>query len=242
MTVSLGDIIFNTDDLDDDGVLWYCRVDGWDKLDQRTTALSPPAQHGQRTAENLYSARSMTMFGTAVSEDLTGYWAALNHLQATTDVLTVFTDPPLILTMEEEVDKQMAVLRTGLFSKRTDSTVLTFELTLSADDPFKYAAVLKTLNTSGVAVNAGTKRTFPVFTQTGASAALTLTNGANTWSSAPLPVGTVIDFNDLSVTGPLDTNYFGLVVPSSTWFPLATGNNTLSATVAGTWSWRDAWL
>lgn len=240
MTVSLGDIEFNTDVPDADGVLWYVNVDGWDKLDQRTSAISLPAQHGERTVENLYSSRSLTLFGTAKSEDAVGYWDAQSHLTALTNVLTIFADPPLLLKQDEEVEKQMTVLKTGLLIRCIDETVMQFELTMRADDPFKYATAESSLATGGVAFNAGTIATPLTFT-TSSSGAPTFTNGAQSWSAGTLPSGTVIDFKALSVLNG-STNYFGSVVPGSTWFLLDPGSSTLSSTVAGTWTWRSRWL
>ena len=134
----------------------------------------------------------------------------------------------------------MSVLRTGFLTRCIDTTVLQFEVTLRADDPLKYAAIQSSLNTSGVAVNAGIFATFPVFTLS-AGGSPTLTNGAQSWSAGALPSGTVIDFKAMTILSGT-TNYFSAWTPGGTWFGLDSGNNTLTSTVAGTWTWRSAWL
>lgn len=240
MSVWLGDIEFNSDIADSDGVRWYVDVDGWDKLDNRTSILTLPARHGERTAENLYGSRSISLMGTAASQTAVGYWAALNHLSALSNVLTVFASSPLLLSVDEEVEKQMSVLRSGFLSRCIADTVLQFELTLRADDPFKYAAIQSSLATAGVAVNAGTIITYPTFTLS-AGGSPTFTNGAQSWSAGALLSGTVIDFKAMTILNG-STNYFSAWTPGGTWFGLNPGNNTLTSTVAGTWTWRSAWL
>src|SRR5262245_23713772 len=133
--ISLGNIDFNTEIPDSDDVLWYCRVDGWDTLEQRVDTFGRPTEHGGITGANLYDARSLSLIGTAVAEDADGYWAAYNGIVTETNYLNPFTDDELLLTIDEDVAKRMRVLRTGLQRRCVESEqILAFELTLRADD------------------------------------------------------------------------------------------------------------
>jgi len=242
MTVfTLGSIGFNSGTPDGDGLLWYGYVDGWDLLENRVEDYNRPAQHGAITTTNLYNSRGMTVFGTAEGQDSTDYWIAKNKINGETNALTQFAAPELILTHTEDVSKQMVVYRTSLRTTCIEQKHLQFELTLRADDPFKYASTPTTLATSGTAVNAGNATTYPTFTLTG-SGTPTLTLGSRTVNAtAALPAGTVIDMGRITVLSGT-TNYFGNMNPASQFFGFAPGNNTVSSTVAGTWSWRSAWL
>lgn len=241
MTFSLGSIDFNDDIADGDGVRWYVDVDGWDTLSNRVSDVSFPSKHGGRVTQNLYEPRQLTLKGTAAASDVEGYWAARNTLTSVTNVLTSFTDLPLLLTVPEEVDKQMAVLRTSLLMRCIDDIVMQFELTLRADDPFKYATTVSTLTTSGSAVNGGTAPTYPTFelTSTGTP---TLTAGTQSWSaSASIPSGTVIDMGTMTAVNGV-TSHLAKVNLASDWIFLPPGTTAVASTVAGTWSWREAWL
>lgn len=238
---ALGTISFNDGVPDGNGVVWYGNVDGWDTMENRVEDVQRPSQHGSITTVNLYQHRQMTVFGTAEGVDSADYYLSKNKIANETNVLTPFASPTLVLMMEEEVNKRMQVLRTSLLTKCIETKHLQFEMTLRADDPFKYADTASTLATSGTAVNAGNVITYPTFTL-GASGAPVLTCGALTWTaSASLPSGTVIDMSRLTVVNGV-TNYFGNVNPASSWFGFVPGNNTVGSTVAGTWSWRSAWL
>lgn len=241
MTLTLGTISFNDDVADTDGAYWYVDVDGWNTLPQRENTVTQPATHGGITVLNLYSPRQMTLTGVAKTVNAAGYWLALNKLQTVTNVLTRFTASPLLLTQSEDVDKYVMVVRTSLRTRCIDDVLMQFELTLRADDPFKYASTATTLVTSGNAVNSGTILTYPTFTLS-ASGTPTLTAGAMTWAaSASLPSGTVIDFRSFSVMNGA-TSYIASVAQSSTWFWFEPGTTAVTSTVAGTWSWRSAWL
>lgn len=242
MTVfTLGSISFNTGSPDSDGIVWYGRVEGWDEISNRTEAVGRPAQHGGITLSNFYDARQMTVFGTAVGENITDYYLAKNKIANETNMLTPFASPELVLVHAEDVSKQMVVVRTSLKTMCIDELHLQFEMTLRADNPFKYAYAASALTTSGTAVNAGNVATPPAFTLS-SSGAPVLTLGARTVAAvASLPAGTVVNFYRMTV---LDggTNYFGSMDPASDFFDLAPGNNSVASTVAGTWSWRSAWL
>ena len=245
MTLSLGSINFNNDVPDGNGVLWYVNVDGWDTLAQRTDDIPFVARYGNRVTQNLYEARQLTLFGTAVMSDGTAYWDALNTLNSVTNKLTPFLDTPLLLTISEEVDKQMTVLRTGLHSTCIDVHILQFELNLRADDPLKYATIAKTASANAGVNNAGTARTFPTFTTVAVDlASLEVGSPGPTWfTNGPLPTGTVIDMGAMTVFNG-STSYIQLYDPSSTWLDFPPGASaTNSATdSAGVWTWRDAWL
>lgn len=240
MTISLGSINFNNDVPDANGTLWYVEVDGWDNMVNRVAEIDIPARHGSVTTQNLFSARQLTLTGVASALDNTKYWLAYNELQTVTNSLTRFVSSPLLLTQTEDVSKYLTVLRTGLNVRCIDYRVLQFELTLRADDPFKYASTASTLTTSGNAINAGNAATYPTFTLS-STGAPTLTAGAFTWSASSLPSGTVIDFRRFTVTNG-STNYAGNVAASSSWLSFAPGTTAVTASVAGTWSWRSAWM
>jgi hypothetical protein len=170
-----------------------------------------------------------------------GYWLALNKLQSVTNSLTRFTSSPLLLTQTEDVDKYLTVVRTGLQVRCADSVLLQFELNLRADDPFKYASSASSLVTSGNAVNGGTATTYPTFTLS-STGTPTLTAGALTWSAtASMPSGTVIDFRKFTVMNGT-TNHFSKVSPTASWFGFDPGTTAVTSSVAGTWSWRNAWM
>lgn len=242
---SLGGIGFNDDVPDAFGAVWYGRVEGWDELSNRVEELERPTRHGGIVGSNLYAPRRMTVFGAAAPavscSDSSVYYTAKNNLLTLTNALTRFALPAVLLIGAEEVDKQMRVLRTLVLSRCIDGVAMEFEMTLVAEDPFKYATAVSTLSTSGNAVNTGTAPTFPTFTLT-SSGAPTLTLGSATvTANASLPSGTVIDFGQMTVLNG-STDYFGNMNPASEFFALAPGGNTVASTVAGTWSWRSAWL
>jgi hypothetical protein len=238
--ISLGNIDFNNDTPDSDGNLWYGYFDGWDTIAQRIADIQPPGRHGGITVMNLFEPRQLTLYATAVCVDAAGYYAAKNLIFSETNALNPFLDTPLTLTVEEEIDRVMYLLRTSIRTECIiEDQVLKIEATFRADDPLKYSATETTLATSGTAVNTGDTFTFPTFTLTAPGAPI-LTLGPLTWGSAALPSGTVIDMREMTVLdGP--TNYFSEVQPESVWFPLQPGNNTVASTVAGTWAWKDAW-
>jgi len=242
MTVfTLGTIAFNSGTPDSDGIEWVGYIDGWDQLENRVEDYTRPAQHGAVITSNLYGSRGMTVFGTAVGQDSTDYWIAKNKIAAETNALTQFASPDLILTQTEDVSKRMVVYRTGILTKCIETKHMQFELNLRADDPFKYASTPSTLATSGTAANAGNVITYPTFTLTG-SGTPTLTLGSKTvTATAALPAGTVIDMGRITVLSGA-VNYFGNMNPASQFFGFAPGNNSVSSTVAGTWTWRSAWL
>lgn len=238
---SLGNITFNTHVPDSDGIVWYVAVDGWDSLPQRTSTMERPGRHGSVTVRNVFDARQLTLFGTAYCPDgVADFWVAKEKLAAETAFLNPFTDTPLLLTVEEEVDKRLTVYRTSLQTRCIDDRVLSFEATFRADDPFKYAATASTLTTSGSASNIGNALTYPTFTLT-ANGTPVLSDGTHTWqASSAITIGTVIDFEAMTVYNGA-TNLFANVALASTWFGLAPGATALTSTVAGTWSWRSAW-
>lgn len=243
--IQLGDIEFNTEVPDDDGAVWYCRLEGWDTVPHRTAVEDRPTTHGEITLDNKYAAKQITMIGTADSQgDPDAYWAAYNGIVEQTNFLTYFTDDELLLAVDEDITRQMRVVRTGIQRRCAlgePDWVLAFELNLRADDPRKYDTDENTISTSGPAVNAGHVDTYPTFTLTAPGTPI-LTAGAVTWQAiASLPSGTVIDMGRQTVLDG-DTNMMANVDPASIWFPLEPGSNALTSTVAGTWSWRDAWL
>jgi hypothetical protein len=241
-TFSLGTIDFNTGVADADGIIWFGYVEGWDALSNEIEEIFRPAQHGGVLTANLYSPKSMTVFGTAVGANTTDYYLAKNKILTETNVLTQFGTPELFLEANEEIDRRMSVLRVGYQGKCVQQLHLQFEMTIRADDPFKYTTTPATLVTSGTATNGGNTTTYPTWTSSGAGIPVLGLGGRTVRALSSLPSGTVIDFDRMTV---LDgtVNYFGNMDPASDFFGLAPGNNTLTSTgVAGTWSWRDAWL
>lgn len=241
MSISLGDIDFNLFTPDDDGVTWYAALDGWDQIPQRVASIDRPTDHGEITLDNKYAAKQITLQGAAEAVDEDAYWLGWHHIVEATNFLTRFTEDEMLLIVEEDVERQMRVFRTGLQRRCLDSLAFAFEINLRADDPRKYAVVETTLDTSGSAVNNGLIETFPTFTLT-APGTPVLTAGAAVWQAvASLPAGTVIDMAAMTV---LDgsTNLMGNVDPASIWFALEPGSTSVGSTVAGTWSWRSAWL
>ena len=242
MTFSLGSINFNTNVADGDGALWFAEVDGWDTMSNRVTSISLPGQHGGVTVQNLYESRELTLKGGVQADDNAGYWIAHNTLNSATNVLNPFLSTPLVLTISEEVDKQMSVLRTSLRTKCIGVNLLEFELTLRADDPFKYASIPKTV-APGTLANAGTGITYPVFTLTsGASPGTSIWVGSMTWGvTGALPSGTVIDMRNQTVLDGV-TSYYANVDPASVWPYMVPGNNTVGISGAtATVTYRDAW-
>ena len=239
---TLGTIDFNSHIADGDGIVWYGRVEGWDAMTNRVEEGGRPAKHGGITLSNLYDARQMTVFGTAVCDNEADYWLAKNKIVNETNALTSFADPQVLLTLKEDIYKQMVIVRTSIQMTCIEERYLQFEMTIRGDDPFHYDITEDTLTTSGVAANDGNTETYPTFTLTSAGAPY-LTLNAGRWVStvSSLPSGTVLDFAKITVLDGV-TNYFGNMNPASDWFGLAPGNNTLASTVAGTWAWRSAWL
>lgn len=244
MTVfTLDTITFNNGVADVDGITWYGYVDGWDTLENRVEEYAFPAFHGGIVTANLYEPRQMTVFGhgTWDSENIALYYTAKQKLNAATNALTQFADSPIVITHVEEITRRIECLRTSLRTKCVGKVACEFELTVRADDPRKYDNTLSTLATSGTATNDGDITTYPTFTL-GSAGTPTLSLGSQSVVAlSSLPSGTVIDFYRMTVTNGA-TDYFGNMSAASEFFGLAPGNNTVSSTVAGTWSWRSAWL
>lgn len=242
--ITLGNIDFNTEIADADGVIWYARLDdGWDGISHRTDVIERQTAHGGLVLDNRYAARQLGLIGTAVAEDSAGYWAAYHGIATETNFLNRFTTGQMLLTQDEDITRRLTVVRTGLLRRCVDSErVLAFEISLRADDPLKYSDDDTTLTTSGSALNGGNAPTHPTFTLT-SSGAPVLSDGDLTWTAtASLPSGTVIDMGAKTVIDGSGNDLIASVDVASQWFALEPGTTAVSSTVAGTWTWRDAWL
>lgn len=118
-------------------------------------------------------------------------------------------------------------------------------------DPRIYASTATT-GGAGTCANAGTVGTSPTFTLTSPTNTITLTNSTTSQTLTLLGLsgaGTVtVNFLTKTVTATIGTanRYSAVSFPSSVWWELQPGNNTVAvsgATVSGSGiSWRSAWL
>ena len=148
MTVfTLGSITFNNNTADSDDIKWFGYVDGWDTLDNDVQGYSRPSVHGEITTSNLTKARQMTLFATAAFVDVEcsdggsipdAYYTARDKLDTETAAFTQFAAPQLLLTHQEDVNRQLVVYRTSFRTRCLEGVAMEIELTLKADDPEKY--------------------------------------------------------------------------------------------------------
>jgi hypothetical protein len=244
MTVAqIGDIQLNNAWTDAQGALYYMdRLDGWDSPPLRSNAAPLPSQHGEVQLESLYGARLITLGGLCKATSETNFFLSMYYLMAQTNALV----NTVTLKVTEEIARQCEVLRAGpVRTTYTGVGAFTFEVSLRANDPWKYASTVQSealaANVSETLANSGTVPTYPIITLT-ASGAPTITVGPFTWfADQSLPSGTVIDMKaQTAVNGA--TSYFHLVNLTSDWLALEPGNNTVASSVACEVDWRSAWV
>lgn len=242
--VKIGAIDMNNDTPDGNGSLWYVTesIAGWDSPTQRLSSIARPTKHGERTVENLYGARMLTVSGLckALTGDL--MYTSMYYLMSVTNALVNTTT----LKVTEDIERYCDVLRSGeVRTAYVGKGAFAFEVNLRADDPFKYAVAGNTNGLVGgvgeTLANAGTVPTFPVITLT-ATGTPTITVGSYTWTAtSSIPSGSVIDMKAMTVLNG-STSYFDAVSPSTDWLWLDPGNNTVQSSVACNVAWKDAWV
>lgn len=116
-------------------------------------------------------------------------------------------------------------------------------------DPRIYSGGSETTATAGTSLsltNAGNAGTLPRFTVASPSAAITFTNSTTGESLVFAGLdgsGTLtVDFLNKTVTRGSDNKYDKVVFPTSTWWELAPGVNSISVTNAATPFFRSAWI
>jgi hypothetical protein len=246
MKIVLNDIEMNTGVADTGGALWYVDgLDGWDSPNLRQSTLDPTTKHGTLLTEALLGARAVTLRGVCKAPDEDGFWAAYNRLLGATSGLGV----PFDLTVSENVDKRLGVVRGGPVRQAISGLgSFTFEVPLLAPDPLKYATVPTSteIAADGQApvVNAGTFVSFPTLTASGRvevenfTTALTLTTGTQT-----VPAGTEIDTLRRTIYAGT-VNLYEKISPLSVWWGLQPGDNTVRnhGTATVTVTHYDAWV
>jgi hypothetical protein len=222
----LGDLSLNTGIPDAQGSLWYAtEFEGWAGPSLRQTTVDPTARHGTLLAENLLGSRAITLSGICKAQNADAMWDSYNYLLALTNNLY----EEQRLTVYERVPKFVKVVQGDAPEVQIGlGSHFPFTLTLLANDPLKYAVEESSVTIgsggTGIVTNEGTFPATPRIV-TGGSVSLTnTTTGGRLYTSQNLPSGTVLDFEDRSVTSENVSNYNRLA-PGSTWWALARGIN-----------------
>lgn len=239
MTVAqINAIQMNNEWSDSFGSKFYMnRLDGWDSPPLRQNAISLPSQHGDITVESLYGARLITLGGLCKATSENNFFGSMYYLMAQTNALV--NTVPLIVT--EDIARRCEVLRAGpVRTTYVGVGAFTFEISLRADDPFKYAETAQSSG-PGVLTNNGTVRTYPTITLTATGTPTISVNGYTWVATGSLPSGTVIDMKRQTVVNGV-TSYFDQVNLVSDWLWMEPGANTLTSSVACTVDWRSAWV
>lgn len=229
---------------DANGSLWYAiDMTGWDAPAVRSSSLPFPGRHGQVTVEGFYSARLIQITGVCKCVSEAAFYTSMYFLMSETNYLG---RTPFVFSVEEDITRQANVFRAGnVRTSYLGKNAFDFEVTLRADDPFKYSATLNSeafvATIPEVIANAGTVRTYPVITLNGTGTPV-ITVGALTWTAtASIPSGTVIDMSQHTVLNGA-TDHFDKVDLTTEWVWLEPGNNTVECNVPMTVEWRDAWV
>jgi phage-related protein len=122
---------------------------------------------------------------------------------------------------------------------------------LVATDPRIYDVTATTVSLNGTATNAGNFESRPTTTVTTPASGTTVTNTTSGGfvkltlvSPNTLPAVAIIDCNARTITDGGGVNRMDLLDPTSTWFTIAPGANTMTISGGGTASltFRNAWM
>lgn len=247
MTVyHLNDIDFNDNAADANGSYWYITedIDGWDSPETRTQIRDRPGSHGAVTVEGFHGPRNLRVHGLCKAASANAYHVSRNYLQSQTNYLNRLNTT--IFSGEEDVHRQISVVRSAAVRMRLVGVqAFEFDISLRADDPFKYSVTLHSeglVGGVGEAIpNAGSVLTYPVITLN-ATGTPVISAGALEWrGTASIPSGTVIDMKRQTVMNG-STDHFPSFDLTSDWLWLGVGNTTVESNLAATIEWRDAWL
>ena len=221
---------------DDDGVRWRITrpgggdpLEGWDSPPVREDESEITGRDGGAGSEPLYGARLLTLWGRAHCPTIEVAFLVRDRLQSM---------PPLrgstSLTVHEPVPKQLIVRRGATRSTWPTGSApyrVTFQIPLTARNPFKLGLTLRTLNVgAGATVTAehlGTAAADLRATVTSAGT-VQLTAGGLTLTTSSLPVGAVIDTASCTVTGPTGTDLYTAVAAGAQWPALPAGGGPVT--------------
>lgn len=238
--VDLASIQMNTGVADGNAALWYVtEIEGWDSPAMRQSVSNPTSRHGGVIAESLYGPRSVVLKGLCKAPNESAFWLSYNNLLAAVGNPAV----DVFLVVYETTSKRLSVRRGGeprltFIGKGS----FAFEVPLIAMNPVKLSTTESSAPVGSV-TNNGNFNTFPIIvtTSTGKPSFSNPTFGAGAvlHFTQSIASGTSIDFSKRTV----EPSGYEWVVPSSTWWELVPGINSLSISgVTATIYYRDAWI
>jgi hypothetical protein len=254
MKIDIGPLEFNDDAagyLDADGVRWLITEwEGWDGANQRLTMLDITGADGMTVGESSMADRTLFFRGVVKAPDEAKFWTAYNKFLGETGL---FYREAILAVNEGGVVKELGVRRLSPPKTKMFGSTFTFDIALTAAYPIKLAQIEQTAAyNGGISVdNDGNYQTWPVITMTSdGQPVFTNTSvgsaGATIGFLDEIPTGTVIDFRNKTVEGPLAGQdfYHLLSVLQDDWWPLMPGTNVLTRSGTGNAdiAWRDAWL
>lgn len=245
MRIDIAGLQFNMDAPDEDGTYWYItEMEGWDSPNLRQSFGAPASQHGAVVLESLLDSRAITVRGIIKAITVEHFWTAYNLLS---NLVPLWT--PADFVVYEHQPKRAGVIRGGPIRLTWQfGTSCQFEIPMIAPDPRKYATgdteQAIAADQTVVVTNTGTAATPLVVTVTAAGTVelVNQTTGQRLATST-LGLGSVIDFKARTITTSGGANAYGALDPTSTWWSLAPGDNSIlnSGTAAVQVTYRNTW-
>lgn len=230
---------------DGNGATWLVTaMSGWESMPARLNAIDYSMRHGGVPSNPTYGPKSLGLTGICKAPSESVFWLSYNALIAANATLTATQD----LTVTEDVDKTVSVVRGSEPRFRIRPGHFEFELSLTAYDPLKYGAAITTALAAGAtaaltsAGNIDSPRLAATLTGSGTFGLTNVGTGPRVYSRVGMTSGTVIDFR--SRTAYLgDQNQYHQLSPSSVWWPLVPGANSVQNNGSAPLSitYRPAW-
>lgn len=149
LRATLGDVALGT--VDAQGVAWTLQIlEGWDSPDVRAEFTEREGDHGAWASPVYLGARPITVGGTIIAPSQALLEQAMDQLRVAAGL------DDTTLTVWETVAKQATVRRSGkLLMQYLTDTRATFSVLVTAADPRRYGATLKTGSTGLPSVTGG---------------------------------------------------------------------------------------
>lgn len=230
----------------DTGVL---SVEGLNPPDSRIDEVEQAIKHGSFVFAEFLTSRRITMQGDIIGDSNNDFATKINDWRAA--FVPRASDLPLVYKFPGEVEKRIYCVPTRRFFPANLNYNLNFTnwtLELLAQDPRIYAEAASQLVGAGVAANAGIFPSFPIATITGATNPVigNSTTGKEISLTLTMAGGEelIIDFDKRTIELDGVNRYETLNLPTSEWWDLEPGNNTITYSGGGvlTLDWRSAWI
>lgn len=220
-------------------------ISGLDSPEVRESADNIVEGDGGVHGAFYYGRRPVTFEGMIAPDPSTTLNARIDQLFRATNAMRA--DATVTWTETGGVGRRLLVRRQQPL-RITERRPKKFLIALVSADPRITSQTLYTLTaaTSLSMPNGGNVGSLPAFTIASPSATVNLTNtstGQTLTFTGLNGGGTVtIDFNTKTITQGGVSKYSAITFPSSVWWELRPGSNTVTCTNAAAPSWRDAWV